>query len=97
MAGVAALERAVLHSPPLQGVVLRYGQFYGPDTGRDAPPDGAAGVHVDAAAHAALLALDERVSGVFNIAEPNALIATDKARDQLGWRADFHLPPAPRG
>src|SRR5690606_14138995 len=50
VAGVAALERQILNAPPLEGIVLRYGQFYGPGTGVDAA-NGAAPVHVDAAAH----------------------------------------------
>src|SRR5499427_5649916 len=32
--GVAALERLTLGSPPLEGIVLRYGRLYGPGTGR---------------------------------------------------------------
>jgi nucleoside-diphosphate-sugar epimerase len=88
--GVVALERQVLHAPPLEGVVLRYGQLYGPGTGRDAPA-GAAPLHVDAAAHAALLALDRGAPGIFNIAEPNAYATTEKARKELGWDADFRL------
>ena len=52
--GVVGLEDRVLHSPPIEGFVLRYGQLYGPDTGRDTP-DGTAPLHVDAAAIAALV------------------------------------------
>src|SRR5262249_17580417 len=37
VSGVMALESAVLNSPPLEGVVLRYGQFYGPGTGHESP------------------------------------------------------------
>jgi len=49
---------------------------------------------VDAVAYAALLAIDHGVSGsVFNIAEPNELSATEKAREELGWHADFRLSP----
>lgn len=86
--GVAALERAVLESPPIEGVVLRYGQLYGPGTGTD-EPRGAAPVHVDAAAHAALLAIDRARPGIYNIAEPNGLVAIDKARQELGWDPAF--------
>lgn len=89
--GVAALERLTLNSPPLEGVVLRYGQIHGPGTGADAPR-GAASLHVDAAAYAALLAVDKGAPGIFNIAEPNAYVTTDKARRELGWTADFRLP-----
>jgi nucleoside-diphosphate-sugar epimerase len=86
--GVEALERAVLESPPIEGVVLRYGQLYGPGTGTD-EPRGPAPVHVDAAAHAALLAIDRARSGVYNIAEPVGLVAIDKARNELGWDPAF--------
>jgi hypothetical protein len=88
--GVAALEACVLNSPPLVGVVLRYGQLYGPETGSTGP-QGASPVHVDAAAYAALFALD-RGAGVFNVSEPNGYLATDKARAELGWDAGFRLP-----
>ena len=88
--GVIALEDRTLNSPPLEGVVLRYGQLYGPGTGFDAPK-GASPVHVDAAAHAALLAMDRCPPGIFNIAEPNPHVATDKAREVLGWDPRFRL------
>jgi nucleoside-diphosphate-sugar epimerase len=88
--GVVALENWTLNSPPLVGVVLRYGRLYGPGTGVDAPPDPPS-IHVDAAAHAALLALDRGVPGIFNIAEPNSAVATEKAQKELGWSADFRL------
>ena len=89
--GVAALERWTLTSPPLVGVVLRYGQLYGPGTGAAASA-GSAPVHVDAAAYAALLAVDKPVSGIFNVAEPNHYMATEKARAELGMA--FRLPAA---
>ena len=90
MGGVAALEHWALASPPLVGIVLRYGQLYGPGTGTETPPRPAP-LHVDAAAYAALLAVDHGAPGIFNIAEPNPLVAISKARDELGWRPDFRL------
>jgi nucleoside-diphosphate-sugar epimerase len=48
-------------------------------------------VHVDAAADAALLAIDHGEPGAFNIADPNDEAATDKATAGLGWRADFRV------
>ncbi len=80
--GVVALERLVLHSPPIEGVVLRYGHLYGPNTGADRadPP----AIHVDAAASAALLAIDKARSTVYNIAEPNSHVSTERARRELG-------------
>jgi nucleoside-diphosphate-sugar epimerase len=89
--GVAALENFTLNSPPLEGVVLRYGRLYGPGTGADQPKSAAA-LHVDAAAHAALLAIDRGPVGIFNIAESNEQVATDKALAELGWNATFRLP-----
>ena len=90
--GVIALENWTLKSPPLAGVVLRYGQFYGPGTGVEAAA-GSSPLHVDAAAYAAFLAIDRGSPGIFNVAEPNAHVATEKAQAELGWRADFRLPP----
>ena len=87
--GVIALEKAVLNAP-FAGVVLRYGQLYGPGTGTDAAA-GASPLHVDAAAYAALLALEKGAPGVFNVAEPNQAVSTQKAVRELGWRADFRL------
>ena len=86
--GVVALEELVLGSPPLEGIVLRYGQIYGPGTGADSPA-GASPLHVDAAAHAALLAVDRGAPGVYNIAEPNAYAATGKAESGLRWSSAF--------
>jgi nucleoside-diphosphate-sugar epimerase len=88
--GVASLERQVLAASPMEGVVLRYGRLYGPGSGADAPPAPPA-VHVDAAARAACLAIDHGEPGAFNIADPNSGVATDKAVEELGWRADFRL------
>lgn len=89
--GVIALEAAVSGSPALQGIILRYGQLYGPGTSYD-KPTGATPVHVDAAAHATLLALDRGKPGAFNVAEPNAYARTTKATEELGWSADVRLP-----
>lgn len=91
LAGVVSLETQTLQSPPLEGIVLRYGQLYGPGTGSETPR-GQAPLHVDAAAHAALLAIDRGTPGFYNIAEPNDLIATGKARHDLGFDASFRLP-----
>jgi len=90
VSGVIALEDAVLRTPGLKGTVLRYGQLYGPGTA-SAAPAGASPVHVDAAAHAALLAVERGVSGVFNIAERNSAVATHKAEAELGWSPAFRL------
>jgi nucleoside-diphosphate-sugar epimerase len=90
--GVESLERQALNASPMQGIVLRYGRLYGPGSA-DAPP-APPSVHVDAAAYAALLAIDHGDPGVFNIADPSDEAATHKATAALGWRADFRMDPA---
>ena len=87
--GVAALEWAVLHTPPIEGVVLRYGRLYGPGAWTQVPGRPPA-LHVDAAAHAALLAVD-RGSGVYNIAEDDGAVAITRARAQLGFEPTIRL------
>lgn len=87
--GVAALERLVMTSPPIEGMVLRYGHLYGPGTGTEAaePP----AVHVDAAAAAALLALERGRSGIYNIAEPSEYLSIAKAERELGFDPHVRL------
>jgi nucleoside-diphosphate-sugar epimerase len=88
--GVVSLERQVLAASPVEGVVLRYGRLYGPGSGADAPP-GLPSLHVDAAAYAALLAINRGEPGAFNIADLNAEVSTNKATASLDWRADFRV------
>ena len=89
--GLIALEDLTLKSPPLEGVVLRYGQLYGPGTPFDRPSREVP-LHVDAAAYAALLAVDQGDPGIYNIAQSNGHVATEKAQRALGWTPDFRLP-----
>jgi nucleoside-diphosphate-sugar epimerase len=87
--GVATLERLAIASPPIDGVVLRYGHLYGPGTGSDIAE--IPSVHVDAAAAAALLAIEKARQGIYNIAEPNGYLSTDKVRRELGFDPSFRL------
>jgi nucleoside-diphosphate-sugar epimerase len=87
--GVATLERLTVASPPIEGIVLRYGHLYGPGTGAEAGETPS--LHVDAAAAAALLAIEKARRGIYNIAEPNAYLSTDKARRELGFDPSFRL------
>jgi nucleoside-diphosphate-sugar epimerase len=91
--GVLALERDVRGTPGIEGIVLRYGRLYGPGTWTGLPK-GEAPLHADAAAHAALLALDHGHPGIYNIAEADGAVSSDKARRELGFRPDFRLPSA---
>jgi nucleoside-diphosphate-sugar epimerase len=88
--GVESLERQILEASPMEGLVLRYGRLYGPGSGAAAPPPAPA-VHVDAAAYAALLAIDHGEPGIFNIADPNGEVSSEKAGAELGWRADSRM------
>ena len=90
VAGVVTLERLAISSPPIEGIVLRYGHLYGPHTGCDVAGE-APSLHVDAAAMAALLAIDKARRGVFNIAEPNTYLSIDKARRELGFNPSFRI------
>jgi nucleoside-diphosphate-sugar epimerase len=85
--GVVALEEAVLNNQPVEGIVLRYGWFYGP--GANERPAGAPGVHVDAAADAAALAIERGTPGIYNVAEPGPHVAIEKAQRELGWDPGF--------
>lgn len=87
--GVLALESQVRASG-LDAVVLRYGRLYGPGTWT-AQPNGAAPLHVDAAAHAALLALDRGRTDIYNIAEDDGHVSITKARRELGFDPAFHI------
>jgi nucleoside-diphosphate-sugar epimerase len=87
--GVRALEEAVLNAPPIEGIVLRYGRLYGPGTWNT--PNARAPLHVDAAAHAALLALRRGAPGIYNIAEDDGAVSIEKARNQLGFDPALRL------
>jgi nucleoside-diphosphate-sugar epimerase len=89
--GVATLEELTLATRGLRGTVLRYGQLYGPRTWTDVPK-GSAPVHVEAAAWAALLALQRDAEGIYNIAEDGPELDCGKARRDLGWHAGLRWP-----
>jgi nucleoside-diphosphate-sugar epimerase len=90
VAGVVALERLAISSPPIEGIVLRYGHLYGPNTGSDITGE-APSLHVDAAASAALLAVEKARKGIYNIADPNAYLSVEKARRELGFDPSFRM------
>lgn len=89
VAAVAALEQAVLAMP--EGIVLRYGFFYGPGTWSGDTPARKPALHVDAAAQAAVLALTKGKPGIYNIAEDDAALSSDKAKRELGFDATFRI------
>lgn len=85
--GVASLERQVLNAA-FDGIVLRYGLFYGPGTGFDGPI-APGSVHVSAAAKAAQLAITRAAPGIYNVAEDDGTVLTEKATQILGWDAGW--------
>lgn len=87
--GVVALERATLELP--QGIVLRYGFLHGPGTWFENEKRAAPALHVDAAAHAALLALSKGVRGIYNVAEDDGAVSSAKAKRGLGFDANFRM------
>lgn len=89
--GVRALEAAVLNTPGIEGIVLRYGRLYGPGTWTEVR-HGRAPLHVDAAAQAALLAVTRGSPGIYNIAEDDGAVSVEKARKELGFEPAFRLP-----
>jgi nucleoside-diphosphate-sugar epimerase len=86
---VESLEQQTLGVPGIEGVVLRYGRLYGPGTWY-ARPEGKGALHVDAAAHAALLAVTKG-RGIYNIAEDDGAVSSEKAKRELGFDAGFRL------
>jgi nucleoside-diphosphate-sugar epimerase len=88
--GAADMERQSLGSG-LETIVLRYGLLYGPGTWSEGGPGRKPALHVDAAAHAALLALTRGAGGVYNIADDDGAVSIAKARAELSFDPDFRL------
>ena len=91
MSGVVALEQAVLNTPGIDGIVLRYGRLYGPGTWF-AAPSGGGPLSTHAAAHAALLAVSRGAPGVYNVAEDDGEFSIERARKELGFDPAFRMP-----
>jgi nucleoside-diphosphate-sugar epimerase len=87
--GIVALEHEVLATAGIDGIALRYGYFYGPDTWYALPPKPPS-VHVDAAAYAAVLAVSKG-GGIYNIAEDCDIVSSAKAKRELGFDPAFRM------
>jgi len=90
--GAADMEHQVLSASGLDAIVLRYGLLYGPGTWREASSGPKPALHVDAAAHAALLAITRGAAGVYNIADDDGAVSIAKARAELGLDPRFRGP-----
>ena len=88
--GVADMEHQVLAASGIEGIVLRYGLLYGPGTWYGTS-DRKPGLHVDAAAQAALLAVTHGGRGVYNIADDDEAVSIAKARAELGFDPTFRI------
>ena len=88
--GVVSLEQAVLSLP--EGVVLRYGFFYGPGTWSPETPRKPA-IHIDAAAQATVLALEKAKHGIYNVAEYDPGLSSEKAKREFDFDAGFRFKP----
>ena len=87
--GAIDMEQQVLSASGLDAIVLRYGLLYGPGTWREASSGQKPALHVDAAAHAALLAITRGAAGVYNIADDDGAVSIAKARAELGFDPRF--------
>ena len=87
--GVVALEQATLSLP--EGIVLRYGYLYGPGTWFENEVRAAPALHVDAAAQAAVLAVSKGKPGIYNIAQDDGAISSEKAKRDFGFDAWFRI------
>ena len=87
--GVVALENATLEMP--EGIVLRYGLLYGPGTWFEHGKRGAPSLHVDAAAQACVLALTKAKRGIYNVAEDDGAVSSEKAKRDFGFDAGFRI------
>lgn len=86
---VASLEQQAMAVRGITGIVLRYGRLYGPGTWFKTAT-GPGPLHVDAAAQAALLAVT-RGEGIYNIAEDDGAVSSEKAKRELGFDAGFRM------
>ena len=82
--GVLELERLVTQSPPLEGILLRYGFLYGPGTSSPTPGRPPT-VDVAAAACAALLAVERGHPGCYNVVDDGGPVSNARAKAELGW------------
>ena len=85
------LEWAVLHTPPVEGVVLRYGRLYGPGTWNRAPGT-AAGAACRCGRACRAAGARTRQPGIYNIADDDGAVAISQARaSQLGFDPTVRL------
>jgi nucleoside-diphosphate-sugar epimerase len=84
--GILELERLVTRTPGIEGIVLRYGLFYGGETGTDRDAQVTPRVSVEAAARATVLSMERGTAGaIYNVVDDDPSVSTALAREILGW------------
>ena len=86
--GVKSLEDQTL-AGPFDGIVLRYGYFYGPGTGFDFPTRPGS-LHVADAAQVAAHAARKGAPGRYNVAEEDGPFNSAKAQAELNFQPRQH-------
>ena len=85
--GIIELERLTLTTPGIDGVVLRYGFFYGPGTAYElAAYASEPRVSIEGAARATAAAVEHGLVGIYNVVDDNDAVSNARARDLLGWQ-----------
>ena len=84
--GIVELERVVMGTPGIDGIVMRYGFFYGPNTAFRAENAPEPHVSVEAAARATAAAVERGPAGIYNVVDDNNAITNARARNLLGWQ-----------
>lgn len=87
---VASLEEQVLNAP-FTGIILRNGLLYGDGTGFNEPVDFVPPVHVEAAAHAAFLAVKCDKNRIYNISDVDDRLSIQRATTELNWSPDYRM------
>lgn len=91
--GILELERLVTRTPGLDGIVLRYGFFYGGETGTDRDAQARPRVSVEAAARATVQAVERGTAGsTYNVVDDDPAVSNERARAELGWNPWFRGP-----
>jgi hypothetical protein len=88
---VSSMENQIMNNSAFVGVVLRNGLLYGAGTGFDTAVEFVPPVHVDAAAHAAFLALNCQSNAIYNIADDDERLSTEKAKSELRWNPNYRM------
>jgi nucleoside-diphosphate-sugar epimerase len=83
--GIIELERLVIGTAGIEGIVLRYGFFYGPNTAWTDQLPSEPRVGIESAARATALAIEVGTPGIYNVVDDGGEVSNERARRLLGW------------